>query len=114
MSLTPLTVSMTFITDDGRILTQFDHITEEELVEVMDDTGSRNIREPHENTYIYAGIVRMANDHHAVLEEKIGEYIGDKRPFRSKLNFSRGTNYDIGNLPKSDADGATGDASVEK
>ena len=101
MVLTPIATTVVYITDEGKIMTQFDCISETELVKTLDDPGTRGTRDPHEHSYVYAGVVRLAYEHHAVLEEKVSRYIGDRKPSRSESEFygdaGEGVTVDEGN-----------------
>ena len=81
MKTAVLAKSTIYIDNEGRIITEFSNVNSDELVAIMDDSGSRGDRDPHENTYIYAGVVRLASEHHNLLTDKVGKYIGDKSAF---------------------------------
>lgn len=80
---TAIATSVIYVNELGHIITEFENINEAGLVSIMDDKGQRGTREPHENTYVYAGVVRLASEHHNVLDERIAAYVGDRQAIKS-------------------------------
>jgi len=66
----------------GQIILQEETaLDEEQLIKLLDDPGKSGTREPHENTYIYAGVLRMFKENYNTLNSAVASYVGAKEIF---------------------------------